>query len=287
MFNDKLEERVVTKDEIWSVVMLSYLKMVENATKGYDNINELRSKLAMMEKSGLQSTSNYKVLKDKCSSIGFNAQLAEFIVETKETYPSSMILPWSELLNICNKYNLECAPLGVEFYDKLIPNENIEEMMSVDITKEYAEKYNVNKFRHINKATLVIDDDNTSRSEMSEIVNVLSRIPFITINNKLSYIDEFNSTLEFYGCKSLYRIYDCYAQGPMLSSDWVICAPSEDIKEQTHITIDTRSRYEAEQARLKVQDPLVGKFCKYGFIIFSKWGREATLEEVLKWEKSL
>lgn len=284
MLENKLEERVVTKDEIWSVVMLSYLKMVENSTKGYGNIDELRDKLTMMKKSGLQSTSNYKLLKDKCNSAGFNAQLAEFIMETKETYPSSVILPWSELLNICNKYNLECAPLSGEFYDKLIPNENIEEMMSVNITEEYAEKYNVNKFTHVNSATLVIDDDTTDESEMSKIVNVLSRIPFIT-GNVGSSTQKFNSTLEFYGCKELHYVDDCIVQAPMKHKDWVICAPSEDIKEQTYLTIDTKSRYEAEKARLRVQDPLVGKFCSYGFIIFSKWGREATLDEVLKWSK--
>lgn len=286
------KSKEVTKEELWSLITITYTKFAEKINDYNSEVEDLRDKISRMKSAGLCNTQNYKVLQNKIALSERNSKISRFLVDTKVTYPNSIVLPWNELFNICRKYNLECAPMHDKYYDKLIPNENIEELFSAKMSDWYNTEYGVNKFEHINKIDIVFEDK-TRSEDLSGIIDFVSRIPFIPMidNNYYSknFIvkDKLNSTAESLGMiPSIHEIIN-YESSMLYRNDWVICAPSDDIKVQTIIGLETKSKYKARMEAMRVKDPLVGKFCKYGFIIFSKWGDEATLDEVLKWGKVL
>lgn len=293
MFSFKSKKKSITSELLWTIIIADYSRYMKECKVPVDeeSRNELLTKLDKLKESGLSNTRNYISITNMLSKLSENRDIYKFLKYTKETYPDSIVIPWKSLLSLTNKYNLECAPLNSEYYDKLIPTENIEELLNVKMSQEYIDEYKVNSFAHVDSVTLEFSDDST-KDERSAVVNVLCRMPFIVnMDRKLSsgyysdssMIDLFNNTLSHYNLGKIDRISDLRMTG-MKGSDWIICAPSEDIKLQSSINVRKKSLKAPKVDNIQVEDPLVGKFCRYGFIVFSKWGKEATLEEVLNWK---
>lgn len=300
----------ITSQMLWTIVVADYANYVKEHR---NSINEedrvaLTEKLQLLKESGLTSTSNYEAISSQVEDLKRKVEVGEFLQVIKDYYPDSIVMPWTSLLPFLNKYDLEIAPLSTRYYDKLIPNDNLDELINAKRMRiNDEEKYCVNRFKHIDE--LVIEfTKSATKDEKAMIVNLLSRIPFIVDSDgedspypgivRLTKVLEsmnlsrnfynLNTTISFYLGNRPDRVIKSLSSESVFSrlgsNEWVICAPSSDIKDQSTIKIVNSSHRLKSSPKVDVEDPLVGKLCKYGFIILSKWGREATLEEVLKWK---
>ena len=268
-------KELITPEMLWTVLLNTYMSSInklksDSLTVGeYDKLIELEKELS---NSGLGGTENHKIILqklDKARKIHDSDEVFKFLTQLKRVYPDSIVLPYRELYKILDKYDLEMSP--IIYYRKIIPSENIEEMIRVNKTyKNYRiPSISVN---HIDSVTI------TSDMDCSEIVELFSRIPYVIGN----YINTMKINGNISGALADHVSFNTkFTNKNVCEEDsWNIIAPSDDIKEQCIINVET---YKEREARYKVQDPLVGKFCKYGFIIFSKWGEEADIQELNNW----
>lgn len=267
-------KELITPEMLWTVLLNTYMSSINEYkslslfnTEEYDKLLQLKNE---MKNSGLSNTESYKAILrriDKLEYLAESRKASEFLVQLKGIYPDSIVIPYKKLYNILDKYDLEMAPIN--YYTKVIPSCNIEEIISV--SKSYY-KHNIPGIptHHIKEITI------TSDMNCDEVVRVFSRIPFVlnkyheTIRTNEKISDDLINHISVNITPNLE--YD--------RKSWIIIAPREEIKEQCVINVET---YKEHEERYKVQDPLVGKFCKYGFIIFSKWGKEADIHEFNDW----
>lgn len=268
-------KELITPEMLWTVILNTYMDSINELRSNlsnhdeYDNLVRLKKELL---DSGLSGTENYRIVLQKLEKVKKtynNEEAFKFLTQLKHIYPDSIVLPYRELYKILDKYNLEMAPIN--YYKNIIPSENIEEM--IEVNKTY-KNYNIPpvSLNHIDSVTITSDID------CSEIVKLFSRIPYILENQTTTFRINENISGSLANHITLDVIpSDKYSYD---KDSWTIIAPSDDIKEQCIINVET---YKEREARYRVQDPLVGKFCKYGFIIFSKWGEEADIQELNNW----
>lgn len=281
-------ENLLTYDErfkkdllnVYSFYMVELLKSKEIAMT--NNLPSLNQKLEILRSSGLSGTENYRLLESQLNSLSeLNSKLEvyEFIKELKSNIPELIVIPWVPLIEILNKYNLRAAPLNA--YKKVIPNENINHIISYDpILKRAKQKYKCFdiKIKLIDEAKFIIDDYALDES-IKELNNTL-RFPFIS-DTLVSFPDKVKR-LDNYAGKIEINVTD-------KSNDWIIIAPEEDLDYKPRINTITKSRYQAlileeERRKRMLQDPLIIKPYLHGVIIITKWDKEGDIEELNNWK---
>ena len=214
---------------------------------------QLDEEYAKLKNLGLINSANARLIKTKLDSINkYNdsveraQNLIAYIKNLNYLYEGRAILISKEsFYTVCRKYNLDIGPL--KNYTGVIPVKNLEELAQVKSTGHY-------------RSTIYMVKEVTNNSD--DITNGVIR-RFLEQNY---YI--------FFSNKHIGRLSDISpwgeeAQRVYLNCDWYneddffIACPKEHLK-KNNVTISNRPI-----------DPIVFRFCEYGIVIHTMWGKEA------------
>lgn len=243
------------------------------------NINDALNEL---KEYGLGKSKNAKEIEDlitqseKIRKLKVSSEIEYKFIETLKSYfPNAILIPYCDLFNILEKFDLSCGP--VKIYDKLIPDENINEMIDVQKKLNNFNKINPNidfckntGFRWMNEIRIT-GSKGLRLSEVRNIINKLGRFPYSKFRQIGQRDIEFlEDILGISGFSSLQLngLFDI----KLKESDWVIIAPSKDLKDNIRIMLYASSKHKEKDL---VDDPLACKITDFGLVSFTSWGEEA------------
>ena len=199
----------------------------------------------------------------------------EFIKTLKSYFPNAILIPYCDLFNILEKFDLSCGPIKI--YDKLIPDENINEMIDVQKKLNNFNKINPNidfcrntGFRWMNEIRIK-GSKGLRLSEVRNIINKLGRFPYSKFRQigqrDIEFLEDILGISEFSSLQ-LNGLFDIKLE----ESDWVIIAPSKDLKDNIRVMLYASSKHKEKDL---VDDPLACKITDFGLVSFTSWGEEA------------
>lgn len=256
---------------------------------------KILEKLEELEYMGLKESLNYKNLESllsinnsKSRNIGEKAY--NFIKKIREISPDLIVIPFEDYINFLRKYNLVTGKLSE--FSGLIPEDKISELK--DLSHKFL--YGMDKFypsgsipisHPINELypieCIEIVDNYKSmvfRKEINKVINELRLFPFndstdnIRTRIKLILGDSKNSD------KFLEEILKVYVKSTskLIYSDWLISCNSGLVPD-----IPITYKKVVKTPEPVIVDPIIIKYCEYGFIIGPRWrveGEDKVFEEM-------
>lgn len=213
---------------------------------------QLEEEYEKLKDLGLISSANARLIKVKLDSINkYNDNIKKardlkvYIRNLNYLYDGKAILISREsFYTVCRKYNLDIGPL--KNYTGVIPVENLEELSKVKSTGQY----------HSN-IYVVTDVTNYSNITNSVIRRFLEQNYYTFFSyehiSRLSNISPWGEE-----ARSVYLNCDWYNE-----DDFFIACPKEHLKKD-NVTISNHPI-----------DPIVFRFCEYGIVIHTMWGKES------------
>lgn len=214
---------------------------------------QLDEEYAKLKNLGLINSANARLIKTKLDSINkYNdgvrkaQNLIAYIKNLNYLYEGKAILISKEsFYTVCRKYNLDIGPL--KNYTGVIPVKNLEELAQVRSTRHY-------------HSTIYVVKEVTNNSD--DITNGVIR-RFLEQNYYIFFSDKHIGRLSDISpwgeeARSVYLNCDWYNE-----DDFFIACPKEHLK-KNNVTISNRPI-----------DPIVFRFCEYGIVIHTMWGKEA------------
>lgn len=213
---------------------------------------QLKGEYEKLKDLGLISSANARLIKVKLDSINkYNDNIKKardlkvYIRNLNYLYDGKAILISREsFYTVCRKYNLDIGPL--KNYTGVIPVENLEELSKVKSTGQY----------HSN-IYVVTDVTNYSDITNSAIRRFLEQNYYTFFSyehiNRLSNISPWGEEAQ-----KVYLDCDWYSE-----DDFFIACPKEHLKKD-NVTISNHPI-----------DPIVFRFCEYGIVIHTMWGKES------------
>lgn len=214
---------------------------------------QLDEEYAKLKNLGLINSANARLVKTKLDSINkYNdgikkaQDLIAYIKNLNHLYEGKAILISKDsFYTVCRKYNLDIGPL--ENYTGVIPTKNLEELAKVKSTKHY---YN----------TIYVVKEVTNYSD--DIANSTIR-RFLEQNYYIFFSDKHIgrlSNISPWGEEARMVYLDCDGY---TEDDFFVACPKEYLK-KNNVTISNRPI-----------DPIVFRFCEYGIVIYTMWGKES------------
>lgn len=239
-----------------------------NGMNAIDALNKLRL-YGLGESRNAKEIENLIIQSKKIKEQKISSEYEYKFVKTLKSYfPNAILIPYSKLFCILEKFDLSCGPISI--YNGLIPDENIDEI--IDVQKKLNNFNKVNPdynfcenygFHWIKEVT--VSHREIKLSEIRNIIRKLGRFPYFRQDRT--------------GCIMIESIEDSYISYlhnmntvNLNKSDWVIIAPSKDIKENIKIRVYASSKYKEKDL---VDDPLACKITDFGLVSFTSWGEEA------------
>ena len=214
---------------------------------------QLDEEYAKLKNLGLINSANARLIKTKLDSINkYNdgvrkaQNLIAYIKNLNYLYEGKAILISKEsFYTVCRKYNLDIGPL--KNYTGVIPVKNLKELAQVRSTGHY-------------HSTIYVVKEVTNNSD--DITNGVIR-RFLEQNYYIFFSDKHIGRLSDISpwgeeARSVYLNCDWYNE-----DDFFIACPKEHLK-KNNVTISNRPI-----------DPIVFRFCEYGIVIHTMWGKEA------------
>lgn len=214
--------------------------------------HQLEEEYEKLKDLGLISSANARLIKVKLDSINkYNDNIKKardlkvYIRNLNYLYDGKAILISREsFYTVCRKYNLDIGPL--KNYTGVIPVENLEELSKVKSTGQY----------HSNIYVV------TNVKNYSDITDRVIR-RFLEQNYYIFFSHKCISTLSNISpwgeeAKKVYLHCDWYNE-----DDFFIACPKEHLKKD-NVTISNHPI-----------DPIVFRFCEYGIVIHTMWGKES------------
>ena len=237
----------------------------------------IKERLRKLKSLGLENSLNYKNLQSLIinkSFTDYGKEAYEFVKELRKLSPDIIVVPHENYMDLLNKYNLVTGKL--DRFTGLIPDDKLKELINVsdslDINYDLFKKGEVNDIKPITE--IRIKDTYKSRivfkKDIIEVIRKINLFPFYKdINDyKIRLVDwnKSNSMSLFFN-----EILDLrWSSVPLRSEEWLISC-SKDLISTVPVT-----KYIPEPPAPKVVDPILVKYCKYGFIIGPRWGEEGT-----------
>lgn len=215
--------------------------------------SQLDEEYKKLKRLGLVNSANARIIKSKLDSVNnYNdnikraKNLISYIKELNRLYNGKAILISKEsFYAVCRKYNLNIGPL--ENYTGVIPIENLEELSRVRNSRQSSTRIYM-----VKDVSNYSDDitNNAIRRFLEQNYYIFSSEEHI---GRLSDISPWG-----WEAYNVYLHCDQYNE-----NDFFIACPKEYLK-QKEVIISNRPI-----------DPIVFRFCKYGIVIYTMWGREA------------
>lgn len=281
------EDNLISSEVVHSALITIWMNTYGRYFKDQDSLsnkklreiheaeNVIKERLRELEYLGLTNSLNYKNLQSLIvnkSFTDYDKEAYEFIKELRRLSPDIIVIPHEDYMNLLNKYNLVTGKL--DNFTGLIPDDKLKELINMsdsllNINYDLLEKGEVNNIKPITE--IGVNDTYKSRiafkNDIIEVIRKINIFPFYkNINDykiRLLNIDESSSKLFFNDIIKLR-----WNSIPLRVDEWMISC-SKDLMSTVPVT-----KYIPEPPAPKVIDPILIKYCKYGFIVGPRWGEE-------------
>lgn len=197
--------------------------------------------------------------------VELNKELAEMVNQYKRDYPLHKFITETQVKEICYKYNLVCGEVAK--YKGFVPEKNLKEI------EAFTSKYKFDSW------LAVVSNINTSKYKTGD--EIMIDMSGFTIKKDNGYYHFFKGGklsfqsqdgIDFYGRQ---RHNDLGFGNTFFSritkNGLQICAPVKDM-DMTGMTLDDGYKMK----KIHVPDPVVLQPVKYGYLILTAWGEEAS-----------
>lgn len=175
----------------------------------------------------------------------------DLIAYYKREYPFNKFITESQVKEICHKYNLVCG--DVSRFTGFVPEKNLQEMISF-------------KIKEIDKCEYQVfgpnGEFNINKQEITE--NVIKYLE----SNINTYVEYSSGRINVIGGE---QKYGQYAKVTKKTNNLKICAPVKDMDIKG---LELVEGYKLEKKH--IPDPVVLQPVKFGFLILTAWGDEAS-----------
>ena len=280
------EDNLISSEVVHSALITIWMNTYGRYFKDQDSLsnkklreihkaeNVIKERLRKLEYLGLRNSLNYKNLQSLIANKSFTdygKEAYEFVKGLRKLSPDIIVIPHENYIDLLNKYNLVTGKL--DNFTGLIPDDKLKELInisdSLDINYDLLEKGEVNNIKPI----IEIGINNTYKSrivfknDITEVIRKINIFPFYkNINDykiRLINSDESSSKLFFNDIINLRG-----SSIPLRVDEWLISC-SRNLISTVPVT-----EYIPEPSAPKVVDPILIKYCKYGFIVGPRWGEE-------------
>lgn len=226
----------------------------QNGPSSIDKANRLK-------KLGFKNTIEVRQLE----SIKMTQDLANLIQYYQMNYPNNKFITEEQVVSICKKYNLVCAPINA--YSGFVPETKLKEVENFKI-KNSDEKPSMIKILSAWNTGAIGDYSYRSRGAR-HIHNQLG----------LDLIPSDHPSLKFHG-SNLFSVNGGYVEKIKVyeSKELLICAPKKDMNLKG---LEKIGAIFTSFTAITVPDPVVLQPCKGGYLIVTAWGDEASDELVV------
>lgn len=217
------------------------------------------SKLNRLEALGFKQANNVKEIKQLVEKVKLSEEQVKTIQYYKEQYPFNKFITEEQVEIICKKYNLVCG--GVDRYKGFVPEKNLKEIEGFKLKDPEKGLYADNGMFFHNAEVFTED-------------GFYFHIRKIREKNKYNYSFQKspNNGDRFYASDKL-NIFGYANKGDIrftLVNPLHICAP---IKDMDISGMDLNNGYKLAE---HIPDPVVLHKVKFGYLVLSKWGAEAS-----------
>ena len=199
------------------------------------------------------------------------------LVRARKVYGSdTLLLPYNQFEEICKKWNLTCG--SFDCYAGDIPGDKLQEI--IRLKKISSHEIPMIELRYVKEfsSDIDLDGDNIYSNEVRAVRDKLLKFPFILethvrkwkfsgsgrSKDRTTYVTFFDGTQDD-SC-----FYDVICSEP---SKFFITAPKKMMGEGMKVTAPQHN-----------EDPFICAITKYGILIFTRWGEEASDEIIRRFE---
>lgn len=217
--------------------------------------NEKQENVELLKKLGFNSAAMVTEQAGVNKSITENQFKVKVVEKYAQAYPQYKFIFIDQVVELCKKYGLLCAPVGM--YKGNVPTKNLKEIEAFKVSNDDVYRTDSQGIRDRLQFDLRKGDflsqtefDRKSTEERNRIRGPQSDMQIMRMNHH-------------YGASAH------YTEGKFQKVPLFICAPKNEIN------IGPFDRVEDVFAGYEIKDPIVLHFVKDGFLVVSKWGPEA------------
>lgn len=220
--------------------------------------NAQTEKIELLRSLGFVNSSLVTEYHSKASERSAARSKIEIVERYQQAYPQYKFIFMDQVVELCKKYNLLCAPISM--YKGDVPMKNLKEIEAFSVKDE--DSYATDSRGSVDR--LQFDFSRHSFTKISYIKQEKQKLNTRMVESKMREsrtpmgIDEHRYLQENYN-----YLKNAYTDVPKF-----ICAPKSDL------VITAKDKVEGVFAGVEIKDPIVLHFVNDGFLVVSKWGVE-------------